>query len=330
MLPSSAVRIPFQIPARGPVVDVVGMGENSFDLLAVVAEYPANGTKQRLQRFAWQPGGQIATALVACAKLGWKPRYIGRFGSDEFGTRSRESLIAAGVDVSRARIVASATNQFAVVLVDARTGERTVLWDRHPGLNVELDDVVEEAVNSGRVLMVDCQEPAVAVKAARLARREGIPTLAGVEKVRPGIQNLLCHVDAIIADADFPTALTGYEELGRALEAMAREFNAPLVCVPLGADGSLARCSGWEIRTPGYSVDCVDSTGAGDVFRGAFAAGCLRAPCGDVEDVLAYANAAAALSCRALGARGALPHADDVERLIFSRPRMQPLGSAPV
>ena len=68
---------------------------------------------------------------------------------------------------------------------------------------------------------------------------------------------------------------------------MAREFGAPLVCVTLGAEGSLARCGGREIRTPAFQVDCVDSTGAGDAFRGGFAAGCLRAPDGDIEDVLA-------------------------------------------
>ena len=96
----------------------------------------------------------------------------------------------------------------------------------------------------------------------------------------------------------------GYEDLGRALAAMADEFRAPLVCATLGEQGSLARCGGREIRTPAFQVDCVDSTGAGDVFRGAFAAGCLRAAGADVEDILEYANAVAAFNCRALGARG--------------------------
>ena len=69
------------------------------------------------------PGGQIATAMAtACARLGWRTRYIGSFGDDELGALSRESLMREGVDVSAARTVAGATNQFAVVLVDARTG----------------------------------------------------------------------------------------------------------------------------------------------------------------------------------------------------------------
>ena len=298
------------------------MGENSIDLLAVVAEFPISDSKQRLQRFARQPGGRVATALVACSKLGLRARYLGRFGDDEFGVQSRDSLKRDGVDVSGARVVAGATNQFAMILVDGRTGERTVLWDRHPGLTVEAGDVEEDIVASGRMLIVDCQEPAAAARAARYARRAAMPTIAHVEKVRPGVLDLLPQIDAIIATREFPTALTGHEDLGHALEVMARESGAALVCVTLGAQGSLARCGGREIRTPPFSVDCVDRTGAGDVFRGAFAAGCLRTPEGDIEDVLAYANAAAALTCRALGARAALPDADEVERLLFARPNL--------
>ena len=316
------MRIPFRIPTAARRFDVVGLGENSIDLVAVVADYPTSNTKQRLQRFARHPGGQIATALAACARLGWRASYIGRFGDDELGRQARESLIAVGVDTESAPSVPGTTNQFAVILVDARTGERTVLWDRHPALAIEPADVSARAVTAGRVLMLDCVDTAASTQAARIARQAGIPTVLDVEKVRPGVIDLLQQIDAIIAAQDFPTALTGHEDLGRALDALARESNAPFVCVTLGAEGSLARCGGREIRTPAFPVDCVDSTGAGDVFRAAFVAGCLRGPDGDLEDVLTYANAAAALNCRALGARGALPNPDEVEQLLMVRPHL--------
>ena len=268
------------------------------------------------------PGGQIATALVTCAKLGWTTRYVGSFGDDELGAVSRDSLTKEGVDVSAARIVGGATNQFAVIVVDARSGERTVLWDRHPALIMEPGDVPQEAVTSGRMLIVDCHETAAATQAARYARDAAIPTVLDVEKVRPGISGLLQQIDVIIAAQDFPTALTGHEDLGRALEAMVHQFAVPVVCVTLGKEGSLAGCGGREIRTPAFPVDCVDSTGAGDVFRGAFVAGCLRSPNGYIEDVLSYANAAAALSCRALGARAGIPQPDEIERLLAAGPHL--------
>jgi sulfofructose kinase len=314
------VRVPLRIARAGSKpFDVAGFGLNSIDLITVVAEYPASNTKQRLQRFARLPGGQIATAMATCARLGWRSRYIGTFGEDELGALSRESLIAEGVDIGAARIITGATNQFAVILVDARSGERTVLWDRHPALTMEPDEVPKEAVTSGRLLIVDCHQTAAATRAARYAREAQVPTIVDVEKVRPGITELLQTVDVITAAQEFPTALTGHEDLGRALEAMARDFGPAVVCVTLGSAGSLTWCNGREIRTPPYQVDCIDSTGAGDVFRGAFAAGCLAMPDGDLEDVLRFANAAAALNCRALGSRGALPTATEVERLIVAR-----------
>ena len=317
------MRLALNIPRSGDrLFDVAGFGLNSVDLLAVVAEYPAPNSKQRLQRFTRLPGGQIATAMATCARLGWRASYVGSFGGDDIGTLSRQSLIEAGVDVTASRTVQGATNQCAIILVDARSGERTVLWDRHPDLAWDPNEVPRLAVTAGRMLIVDCHETAAAAQAARYAREAGVPTVIDVEKVRPGIADLLQHIDVIITAQDFPTALTGHEDLGRALAMMAKEFPARVVCATLGEDGSLARCGGREIRTPAFQVDCVDTTGAGDVFRGGFVAGCLQSPDADVEDVLEYANAVAALNCRALGARAGIPTPREVDELLWARPRM--------
>ena len=317
------MRVPLPIPGpRTRLFDAAGFGLNSIDLLTVVAEFPASNTKQRLQRFARMPGGQTATAMVTCARLGLSARYIGSFGSDELGRLSRDSLIDEGVDVSAARTVDGATNQYAVVLVDARNGERTVLWDRDPALSMPPQDVPREAAVSGRLLLVDCHETAAATQAAKYAREAGVPTVLDVEKVRPGMADLLQHIDVVIAAQEFPAALTGYEDQGRAIEAIAREYRSSVVCVTLGAEGSLAWCSGRFIRSPGFQVACVDSTGAGDVFRGAFMAACLRTPDVDLEDVLAYANAAAALNCRSLGARAGIPRLEEVDRLLATQSQM--------
>ena len=311
------MRLPFRLKSSGlTAFDVVGLGLNSIDLVAVVSQYPPPNTKQPLERFERLPGGQVATALSVCARLGWTASYIGRFGSDDLGELSRTSLTSIGIDVTASTTVEGATNQFAVVLVDHHTGDRTVLWHRHSGLTIESDTVSREAVTAGRVLIVDCHETRAAAQAARFARAAGMLTIVDVEKVRPYVGDLLAHIDAIIAAEQFPSEYTGYPSQGRALEALADEFAAPLVCVTLGREGSLARCGGREIRTPAFPVSCVDSTGAGDAFRGGFAAGCLRTPEGEVEDVLAFANAVAALNCRRLGARGGLPTAEEVEQLL--------------
>jgi sulfofructose kinase len=311
------VRIPFAVPARGERrFDVVGLGLNSIDLIAVVAEYPEQNSKQPLQRFARLPGGETATAMAVCARLGWDASYIGSFGDDEFGRASAQSLVAAGVSIDAARVVRGATSQFAVILVDARSGDRTVLWDRDPKLTLNPDEVLREPATAGRLLVVDSVQTAAATRAATHARAAGIPTILDIDKVRPGTQDLLRQIDVIIGAETLPGELTGYDEPGRALAAMASEYGAAVVCVTLGSEGSLARVNGREIQTPAFSVGCVDTTGAGDAFRGGFAAGCLDRPDGDIEDVLAYANAVAALNCRGLGARGGMPTKAEVDALL--------------
>ena len=301
-------------------VDVVGFGLNTIDLMAVVARYPEPDTKQPLVDFVERPGGQAATAMTACARLGWRARYVGRFGDDVRGHLARASLADEGVDLSACEHV-SAPQPFSLVLVDG-DGRRTVLWSRAPALNMDAGDVPSAVVTSGRVLLVDGHQTAAATRAAACARRSGVPTMVDVEKVRPGVEELLAEIDLIVTARAFPEAFTGISGIGSALSALARSFGPALVCATLGPEGSLAIVEGKEIRSPGFQVSVVDTTGAGDVFRGGFISGWLAAgPHAQVEQVLEYANAVAALKCRALGARSAIPRRAEVERFLASAGR---------
>lgn len=298
--------------------DVVGFGLNTIDLIAVVEQYPEPDSKQQLTDFIERPGGQAATAMAACARLGWRTRYVGRFGDDVRGRVARASLEEEGVDLSTCEDVA-APQPVSLILVDG-DGRRTVLWSRVPVLNMDVDDVEAGVVTSGRVLLVDCHQTAAATQAATYARRAGVPTIIDVEKVRPGIEALLAQIDLIITARAFPEAFTGVSGIGSALAALARRFEPALVCATLGQEGSLAILGGTEIHTPGFQVPVVDTTGAGDVFRGGLIAGWLAAgPRPQAEEVLTYANAVAALKCRALGARTAIPRRAEVEHLLASR-----------
>jgi len=305
--------------APGPVVprgfDVVGFGLNTIDLIAVVRHYPKPDSKQPLVDFVECPGGQAATAMTVCARLGWTARYVGRFGDDARGRRARASLQDDGVDLSACEDV-SAPQPFSLILVDGQ-GRRTVLWSRAPGLNMDAGDVDPAVVTSGRVLLVDCHQTAAATRAAACGRRAGIPTMVDVEHVRPGMEDLLAEIDLIITARSFPEAFTGVSGIGAALAGLAQRFQPAMVCATLGHEGSLAIVGGTEIRTPGFRIPVVDSTGAGDVFRGGLIAAWLAAGARtQVDEVLRYANAVAALKCRALGARTAIPSREEVEHLL--------------
>ena len=152
-----------------------------------------------------------------------------------------------------------------------------------------------DATVSGRILIVDCHQTAASAQAARYAREAGIPTILDVEKVRPGIADLLQNIDAIIAAQEFPAALTGHEQLGRALDAIGREFGAAIVTVTLGAEGTLTWCLGREIRTldeeaptEGKRLQLTVDYDLQKALEYGF-----KAPEEDLEDVLTYANAVA-------------------------------------
>ena len=134
------MRIPLSLPGPRPL-DVLAVGLNSIDLLAVVEGHPAANAKTQMLHYAELPGGQSASSASAMARLGLKTAYIGRIGDDDFGRRGLASLRAEGVDVSHVVTVPGATSQFAVVLVDRRSGTRTVVWNRHPGLSMSPADV---------------------------------------------------------------------------------------------------------------------------------------------------------------------------------------------
>lgn len=303
------------LPAAAGRVDAVGFGLNTVDLLAVVGAYPAPDTKQPLQELVERPGGQAATAITACARLGWRARYVGRFGNDRHATLARTTLEADGVDLDGCEVL-EVPHPISLILVDDQ-GRRTVLWQRTPALNFAPEEVDADLITSGRVLLVDCHQTVAATRAAALARSAGIPTVVDAEKVRPRIEDLLTQIDVIITARTFPEAYTGASGLGAALEELADRFRPALVCATLGDEGSLCLIQGQELHTPGFKVPVVDSTGAGDAFRGGFIAGWLAAGNhAPVERILTYANAVAALKCRALGARTALPSRAVVESLL--------------
>ncbi len=313
------MRIPLTLPA-GRSRDVLAVGENSIDLLAELDGHPAPDTKMALAGFTERPGGQSATAAVAMARLGLRTSYIGRIGDDDYGRRGLDSLVAEGIDVAGVVTIPGVTSRFAVILVDRRSGTRTVLWHRDPALLMEPADIPARAVGAARVLYVDGSEVAAATAATEDARRCGTRTVIDIEKAQPGTDRLLRSIDVIIAAEAFPADMTSASSIGLALARMQDETGAAVVCVTLGEQGSLARVGGREIRTPAYPVSVVDSTGAGDVFRAGFLAAWLHGgDATEVEDALRWANATAALKCRGLGARTTTPTQAELRAFLDGR-----------
>ncbi len=300
-------------PAETKPFDVVGVGENSLDFFAVTEDWPVADSKAALRDLTFRPGGQVATAVVACARLGWRARYVGAFGDDEPGKKVQAALEAEGLEVTACSRV-GIRNRVAVVIVDG-TGRRAVLELRDPRLNLAEEEVAGHVFQSARILLADATDVPASTRAARAARAAGVPVILDVEQRVDGLDDLLAAVDVIIAAGEFVPEYTGAASVGAGLAALEARFSKALVVATLGPEGSLARCRGVEIATAAQTARVVDTTGAGDAFRGGFAAGWLAmGPGARVEALLEYANAVAALNCRAIGAQTSLPTRAEVDR----------------
>ena len=290
--------------------DVVGLGENSIDIVHRVAEPIAPNAKVRIDSRRISPGGQVATTLCTCARLGLRTSYLGTFGNDENGRLASETLRAHGVDTSHS-ITREAPNRYAVILVDG-SGERCVLWQRDSALKMEPGSVATSILASTRLLHVDNVDEDAAIDAARIARAAGAQVTTDIDAVTDQTAELIAAATIPIMAAHVPAALTGDSDPERALRLLRREHDG-MLCVTLGSDGALLLVGNELYRAPAFHVDAVDTTGAGDVFRGAFIYALLR---GDApETILRFATAAAAVSCTREGAITSLPSLEEIERL---------------
>ncbi len=300
-------------------VDVVGLGLNATDTVVMVREFPALGSKERVVGVSRQAGGQVATALVTCRRLGLSARYIGKVGDDEAGRFQLQSLQRERLDLRYTRVARRTPNQLAYIIVDQATGERTVFWDRDPGLAISPSELVPEAISTARLLHLDGCDVEAAIQAARWARHEGIPVVADLDTVYKKVENLFPLIDYLIASANFLPAVTGHDDPFQVLEYMAREYRIRAPGMTLGRDGALVYWQGRFHYSPAFVVETVDTTGAGDVFHGAFVYGVLRG--WEMDRILDFSNALAGLNCTALGARGGIRSEREAAKLMANGAR---------
>jgi sugar/nucleoside kinase (ribokinase family) len=292
---------------------IVGIGENSIDFVYRVPQLPERGGTSKIEISAatMQTGGQAATTMCTCATLGDRAAYIGAFGNDAYGAMLQRALEQRGVDTAHA-VVREAPTRYAVILVHDVTGERVVLWHRSAALALQPAQLPGAVIQAARLLHVDGSDETLSIAAARLARAAGVPVTCDIDRVTGNTAALVEAVSTPIFAEGVAEALTGAPHPAAALRRL-RQRHPGWLCATRGARGAALLVEDVLFEGPGYRVDVVDTTGAGDVFRGAFIHALLR---GDgPQDVLEFANAAAAVSCTRQGAMAAVPSLDDVAEL---------------
>lgn len=306
----------------GGAYDVVGVGANSVDYvyrLPAVARADSPTAKLRISSHTVSCGGQMATALAGCAALGLRPAYVGAVGTDDNARRVTRELAGRGIDLSHV-VTRDGANQFAVITVDDRTGERIVLWDRDDRLMLQPAEVPAALIAAARLVHVDDVDEAAAIRAATLARDAGVPATSDLDRATDRTMALVAAVSIPIFAEHVVPVITGEADYERGLRRL-RQTHAGMLCITLGPRGSMMLVDDRLYTEPGFAVQAVDTTGAGDVFRAGFIHALLAgaAP----PDILRFANAAAALSCTRAGALDSVPTLVEVERFMAEAPALR-------
>ncbi len=305
-------------------LDVVGVGLNATDTLIPVAHYPARGSKVEFRSAKVLPGGQVATAMMACQQWGLRARYVGKVGDDVAAELHRAEFARLGVE-AHLFTAPGCPSQQAFILVDD-SGERTVLWKRDDRLTLRPEELQRDWIVHSRALHVDGHDTPAAATAAGWARAAGIPVIADLDELYPGVDALLKSVDFLITSRDIPGRLMEEPDLRKSLPALRNRFGCCLTAATLGEEGVLAWDGARFHYASAFRIEPVDTTGAGDIFHAGFIYGLLQG--WPLPRQLDFACAAAALNCTAIGARGGIQSVDSIEHLIATGARHSPAYDA--
>ena len=239
-----------------------------------------------------------------------------RFGHDSDGDFGLQNLRDEGVDVTFAEQIKGAGTQIAFIMIDERNGERTVIWKRDELLHYSKDEAPFDIAGRGKVFHFTPHDMDACIVLAKIAKESGAVVSIDIDDVFIGLEDLLPYVDVLLSSSDFPDKFLGIRNKERSLKELKAKFGCKVVGITIGERGSLILCENQLIETRGFSVpeQCKDTTGAGDSFRSGFLYGLLSNE--SVEESARMANAVAALKCREVGARTALPNLMELRELL--------------
>lgn len=308
-----------------PIVDVTGIGINATDTVINLTRFPEFNSKLELSSVSVFPGGQTASALVACRRWGMSARYAGTAGDDPAATLQTREFLNHKIESHLIR-VPNCLSQLSYILVDGRSGERTILWKRDPRLTLHPRDLRREWIERSKVLLVDGHDAAAAAQAARWARSAQIPVVADVDNYYSGVGALLEYTDYLFASAEFPSRLLRNSNLLTSLPEISRRFGCKVAGATLGRLGAIAWDGTRFHYCRGYQVAAVDTTGAGDIFHAGIVYAIARN--WSLNTALEFSCAAAALNCTVPGARGGIKSLHEIRDFMRRTRRSESAFSA--
>jgi sulfofructose kinase len=291
-----------------PLIDVLCVGYACIDINFNTSHHPTADEKIRAHSMHSCGGGPASNAAVTIARLGGRAAFSGYLGEDGFGEAHIKELNEAGVSVSGIYRSQAPTPVAAVTIKP--NGERSIVDYRSASALVS-EDYITLSAQPARVLLVDGHQPLLSAKLVDEARRLGIPSVLDAGSINDGTMLLYNKVDYLISSEKFARQFSGEDDARKALAAL--EGSAPYIAVTWGSDGVYWHDSEGQHHMPGFDIEAVDTTGAGDAFHGAFALGLAQNL--ELSRNLRRACATGALTCMQVGARTALPTRERVDAL---------------
>jgi sugar/nucleoside kinase (ribokinase family) len=296
-----------------PSPDVVGIGLATLDQIGV-----GRGAREpvaELSTFSLQAGGPTATALATIAAFGVPARFFGRLGDDEFGRLIIRHLRGFGVDTASVLMEPGRLSPVTFTLIDEETRRRTVRFTRGDVSALTPGDLPATLFDRVRLLYVDGEMPDIQIVAAERARARGARVLLDARHVGPGLGELLHLADVVVASELVAAELAHSSDVERSLVELVH-LGPEIAVITLGDEGAVGLQSDTLVRQQALRVEVLDVTGAGAVFRGAFAWALLQGR--PLDRALPFANAAAGLNCASLGGQAGIPSLEAVERAASS------------
>ncbi len=290
-------------------IDVLCVGVTSYDFYFMVDHHPEPDEKTIANAFLSCGGGPAANAAVTIAKMGLSVAFAGYLGNDAWGEIHLKELQEAGV-ITDWIIRNTNPTPLSTVLVKP-DGQRSLVNYRvkNAALNKNAIDLSNV---KPKVILFDGHEPDISMELLKQIKSDSIKTVLDAGSVNPGTSLLYDEVDYLVCSKKFAEELTGYNDIDK---ASAELFNLKQnVVITLGEKGLIWKTEDGQGELPAFSVEAIDTTGAGDVFHGAFA-GCLAMGM-DWQEILKYSNLTAALSCTKPGGRNSIPTVTEVEQFI--------------
>jgi len=293
--------------------DCVGLGVNALDYLSILDPYPRLDDKVEVVKSSIQGGGPVPTALVTLAKLGAKVGYIGKVGDDIEGELVRYQLEKEGVDTRFMMVDKKIKTSKAYIWVDKNSGKRTVALDRdRKNILMKKELGFLDSVST-QYLHLDAREPKLNIWVALWAKRQSAQVCLDIGSLRKGVEQVFPYVDHLIVSGRFAC---GYSETTdphvACSELMKTGYKTTVVTI--GEKGCICGADNRIFRSTGFKVKAVDTTGAGDVFHGAFIYGLIKK--WPLEKIAEFANACAAIKCRKLGGRAGIPTLTEARNFI--------------